>query len=73
MFRVITSQFDHRRTWVIEKGPWHPSREHAEYWREQLASVGYNAKIETQHGDDHHGAPAGEDNSDLMQALASMA
>ena len=52
---------------TIEKGPWHPSRQHTEYWAEQLRQAGYVVEIESQAG------AVKEDNSDLAAALASMA
>ena len=72
MFRVVTSQFDQNRAWITERGPWHQSREYAEFWCDTLCKVGYNARIESQHGADHGGGAA-NDNADLLNALSSMA
>ena len=71
MFRVVTSQFDQNRSWVIDRGPWHQSREYAEFWCETLRQIGYNAKIESQVGAE--ASSAANDNADLMNALSSMA
>ncbi|MFN4325412.1 MAG: hypothetical protein ACK4FP_05940 [Azonexus sp.] len=67
MYRVITTYRNGTERPVIEKGPWHPSRQHAEYWAEQLRLSGYVVEIESQ------GGPAKEDNSELAAALANMA
>ena len=67
MYRVITTYRDGTERPVIEKGPWHPSRQHTEYWAEQLRLAGYVVEIESQ------GSAVKEDNSDLAAALASMA
>ena len=67
MYRVITTYRNGTERPVIEKGPWHPSRQHTEYWAEQLSLAGYVVEIESQ------GSAVKEDNSDLAAALASMA
>ena len=67
VFRVITTYRNGGERPVIEKGPWHPSRPHTEYWAEQLRLAGYAVEIESQ------GGAIKEDNSDLAAALASMA
>ncbi|MBF1164000.1 hypothetical protein PTW32_16060 [Dechloromonas agitata] len=67
MYRVITTYRNGTERPVIEKGPWHPSRQHTEYWAEQLRLSGYVVEIESQ------GSAMKEDNSDLASALASMA
>ena len=67
VFRVITTYRNGGERPVIEKGPWHPSRPHTEYWAEQLRLSGYAVEIESQ------GGVIKEDNSDLAAALASMA
>ncbi|HLO65355.1 MAG TPA: hypothetical protein VK165_20525 [Azonexus sp.] len=67
MFRVITTYRNGIARPIVEKGPWHPSRQHTEYWAEQLQQAGYIVEIESQ------GSAASNDHSDLAAALASMA
>jgi hypothetical protein len=66
VFRVITTYRNGTARPIIEKGPWHPSRQHTEYWAEQLRQAGYFVEIESQ------GGPV-NNNTDLAAALASMA
>jgi hypothetical protein len=68
MFRVVTTYRNGTERPIVEKGPWHPSRQHSEYWAEQLRQAGYIVEIESQAGL----APK-DDNADLASALASMA
>ena len=67
MFRVITTYRNGIARPIIEKGPWHPSRQHTEYWAEILQQAGYIVEIESQ------GSAVASDHSDLASALASMA
>jgi hypothetical protein len=67
VFRIVTTYRNGTERPIIEKGPWHPSRQHTEYWAEQLRQAGYVVEIESQAG------AVKEDNSDLAAALASMA
>ncbi|MCG2578889.1 hypothetical protein LZ012_17995 [Dechloromonas sp. XY25] len=69
MFRVITTYRNGIARPIVEKGPWHPSRQHTEYWAEQLQQAGYIVEIESQGS----GGVANSDHSDLAAALASMA
>lgn len=72
MFRVVTQYRNGSTRPVVERGPWHASRETAEYWAEILRAHGYAARIETQNGLPEAGGN-GNDNADLLDALASMA
>jgi len=67
VYRVVTSYRNGTDRPIIEHGPWHPSRQHTEYWAEQLRLAGYTVEIESQAG------KVADDNSDLASALASMA
>lgn len=67
MHRVITKFRDRHGQVIIEKGPWHPSRDEAERWAEILRDRGYQVELES------HGAGAGASDHDLAQALSSMA
>lgn len=67
MYRVVTSYRNGTDRPIVEHGPWHPSRQHTEYWAEQLRLSGYIVEIESQAG------KVADDNSDLVSALASMA
>lgn len=67
MYRVVTSYRNGTDRPIIEHGPWHPSRQHTEYWAEQLRLAGYIVEIESQ------GGKVLDDNADLASALASMA
>lgn len=67
MYRVVTTYRNGTDRPIIERGPWHPSRQHTEYWAEQLRQAGYIIEIESQAG------KVAEDHSDLASALASMA
>lgn len=67
MFRVITTYRNGIARPIVEKGPWHPSRQHTEYWAERLQQAGYIVEIESQ------GSAVSNDHSDLAAALASMA
>lgn len=72
MFRVVTQYRNGSARPVVERGPWHTSRETAENWADILREHGYAAHVETQNGLLDAGAGA-NDNSDLLDALASMA
>lgn len=69
MHRVITKRLDHHNNWVVETGPWHVSRSDAENWADIFRYLGYNAAVESLHG--NLSDPSGDD--DLMKALSSMA
>ena len=71
MFRVVTHYRNGSTHPVVERGPWHTSREIAENWAEILREHGYVTHVETQNGQIDEGLA--NDNSDLMDALASMA
>lgn len=74
MFRVITQYDETGKPPVIEKSPWHSSREIAEYWANLLSKLGYIVKIESQNPDDDSGTKFSKnDNDDLAAALAQMA
>lgn len=71
MYRVVTKYRDRGRARpIVERGPWHASRQSAEYWADVLRQLGYIALVEGQQSgigadaDDHHA---------LADALASMA
>jgi len=67
VYRVVTRYRNGTERPIIEHGPWHPSRQHTEYWAEQLRLAGYIVEIDSQAG------KVPEDNADLASALASMA
>ncbi|HJW26804.1 MAG TPA: hypothetical protein VJ576_18040 [Rhodocyclaceae bacterium] len=69
MHRVITKFRDRHGQVIIERGPWHPSREDAERWADLLRSFGYQVQVES-HGNQLGG---GADHQDLAKALSSMA
>jgi hypothetical protein len=71
MYRVVIKRFDHRDTRIIEKGPWHMSRDTAEDWADTLRDCGYHTEVESQLG--LLGAPAEDDDNALRDALAGMA
>lgn len=76
MYRVVTKYSNGSTRPVVERGPWHASRKTAEDWAETLRGHGYTAFIESQNGimdAGLTGGDAGDDNSALMDALASMA
>ncbi|MCE1239048.1 MAG: SUKH-3 domain-containing protein [Azonexaceae bacterium] len=74
MYRVVTTYRNGSTRPVVERGPWHPSRKIAEDWAETLRVHGYAVSVESQSGMiDVGGGVAGDDNADLMSALASMA
>lgn len=72
MYRVVTKYRDGGSARpVVERGPWHPTPEAAEYWAGVLRVHGYVVNIETQFAGatiDNHA-----DNHALTNALASMA
>lgn len=73
MYRVITKYRDRGRARpTVEYGPWHPARQDAEFWAEQLRAAGYVVEIESQHGIGG-GSGNNDSNNDLAAALASMA
>ncbi len=70
MYRVVTKYRNGTSRPVVEHGPWHDSRQTAEYWAGVLREHGYQVTLESQHG------PALEDLGDqhaLASALSSMA
>lgn len=67
MYRVVTRYRNGTDRPIVEHGPWHPSRQHTEYWAEQLRLAGYIVEIDSQAG------KVVDDNADLASALASMA
>lgn len=67
MYRVVTRYRNGTDRPIVEHGPWHPSRQHTEYWAEQLRLAGYIVEIDSQ------GGKVADDNADLASALASMA
>lgn len=76
MYRVVTKYSNGSTRPVVERGPWHTSRKTAEDWAETLRGHGYTAFIESQNGimdAGLTGESAAQDNSALMDALASMA
>jgi hypothetical protein len=74
VYRVVTQYRNGSTRPVIERGPWHATRKLAEEWAETLRNHGYTAYVESQNGlIDAGTAAGGNDNSDLMSALASMA
>ncbi len=68
MHRVVTKYKDRFRNVVIERGPWHPSREEADRWAGLLRAAGYQVEVESRGGEE-----SGASNADLASALASMA
>ncbi len=72
MYRVVTRYRTGSSRPTVEHGPWHQSRETAEYWAEVLREHGYTAQVETQRGA-ISAETSSNDNSDLAAALASMA
>lgn len=73
MYRVVTKYRDRGRARpIVERGPWHASRQTAEYWADVMRELGYIALVESQQS----GSGAGGDDDDhaaLADALASMA
>ena len=69
MHRVITKFRDRHGQVIVERGPWHPSREEAEHWADLLRTFGYQTQVES-HGNHQGGA---DDNAELAKALSSMA
>jgi hypothetical protein len=72
VYRVVTTYRDSGSARpVVERGPWHPTPEAAEYWADVLRGHGYVVNIETQFS----GAmiETHTDNHALADALASMA
>lgn len=67
MYRVITKYHNGSPRPIVERGPWHSTRETAEYWAEILRAQGYQTEVESQNG------PPADDNHALADALASMA
>jgi hypothetical protein len=65
--RVITRYRNGTGRPIMERGPWHPSMEVAQNWQDLLRAMGYFVDIESQH------VAGGNDNSDLANALSSMA
>lgn len=74
MYRVVTKYRDRGRARpIVERGPWHASRQTAEYWADVMRQLGYIALVETQQGANLGSAAEDDDNSALADALASMA
>lgn len=71
MFRVVTKYRNGTARPVVERGPWHTSRQTAEEWADTLRHLGYVVHVEAQHGLVDGGAK--DDNAMLADALASMA
>lgn len=71
MFRVVTKYRNGTARPVVERGPWHPSRDIAEQWANTLRQHGYLTHLESQGG--MINGELANDNSDLMAALSSMA
>ena len=69
MHRVITKFRDCHGSVIVERGPWHMSREAAEQWAETLEGLGYLVELEGSGGR----IESGGGNNDLANALASMA
>lgn len=70
MYRVVTKRFDHYDRRIIERGPWHVSRQDAESWASILKHLGYHVEVESQ----QPGAMMqAQPDDDLRNALASMA
>lgn len=70
MYRVVIKRFDRRDTRIVEKGPWHVSRDDAENWAEILRDCGYHTEVESQH---MKGSAGEDDGRELRDALAGMA
>lgn len=71
MYRVVTKYRDRGGARpIVERGPWHASRQTAEYWADVMRQLGYIALVETQQG---IGSGSDDDHSALADALASMA
>lgn len=74
MYRVVTKYRDRGGARpIVERGPWHASRQTAEYWAEVMRQLGYIALVETQQGIGGGGGGDDDDHSALADALASMA
>lgn len=74
MYRVVTKYRDRGGARpIVERGPWHASRQTAEYWADVMRQLGYIALVETQQGGGPHGGGDDDDHSALADALASMA
>lgn len=73
MYRVVTKFHNGSPRPIVERGPWHPTRHIAEDWALALRQHGYVAFVEAQNGMIDAGGGAADDNSDLLDALASMA
>ncbi len=71
MFRVVTKYRNGTARPVVERGPWHPSRDTAQQWADALREHGYLTHLESQGGLIDSGLA--NDNADLMAALSSMA
>ena len=73
MYRVVTKYRNGTERPVVERGPWHATHDAADYWADLLRGQGYNTSVESGNGTIHSSAGGGNDNSDLANALASMA
>lgn len=74
MFRVITQYDESGKPPVIEKSPWHSSREIAQYWADLLKKLGYIVHIESQNPEDTNNTKSNKlSDDDLAAALAQMA
>lgn len=70
MYRVVTRYRNQSPRPVVERGPWHETRQQAEQWADLLREHGYETWVENQNG--LSSLPA-DDNHALADALASMA
>lgn len=72
MYRVVTKYRDRGRARpIVERGPWHTSRQTAEYWADVMRQLGYIALVESQQGGG--ASNSDDDHAALADALASMA
>jgi hypothetical protein len=69
VYRVITKYRNGTARPIVEHGPWHATRDTAEYWAEILNQRGYQTEIESQRGPEQ----GDNSNADLAAALAGMA
>ena len=75
MFRVITQHEEAGKPPIIEKSPWHTSKEVAEYWADMLRKMGSLVHVESDKEEDTNIKVKAKDtsNDDLAAALAQMA
>ncbi len=72
MYRVITQYNEPGKTPIVEKSPWHTSKEIADYWATLLRKLGYIVKIESNNPEEESNNKKQAD-ADLAAALANMA